>query len=487
MLLSLAVDHRHANVATRERFHLTAARLAALYGAPDPAGPPRGARRRRPLGAEAAGRPPADCVAVATCNRSEVYAWAPAAAGGARALEAAYGGLARAWMGDDASARDLLAAARRRTGDGAVRHLLRVAAGVESQVLGDAQLLGQLRDAHLHAAAARAAGSVLHRLFERALHVGKRVRSETALASGRHSVGAEAANVAARRFGSLAHARVAVVGCGKTGERAARQLAKLGATDIVLLNRTSGRAERLAEALGGRAAPFAALHAELALADVAVVATAATAPVVLAGPLGAARARCATTDLPLLLLDLAVPRNVDPALGRVPGLTLVDIDALRPAVAAGERERSAAVPQAERIVEEEVAEFSDWMREAAARDAIRPLCRALEAVCRREVAYALRATPQPAGWPPATDRAEVERAAERAAQRVAAKLLAGPMAELRGAAARGESVDALAVALARLFPADDAAQAAPVVAPPPDALPGLRADLRPPHAARGAA
>jgi len=110
MLLSLAVDHRHANVATRERFHLTAARLAALYGAPDPAGPPRGARRRRPLGAEAAGRPPADCVAVATCNRSEVYAWAPAAAGGARALEAAYGGLARAWMGDDASARDLLAA-----------------------------------------------------------------------------------------------------------------------------------------------------------------------------------------------------------------------------------------------------------------------------------------------------------------------------------------------------------------------------------------
>jgi len=85
MLLSLAVDHRHANVATRERFHLTAARLAALYGAPDPAGPPRGARRRRPLGAEAAGRPPADCVAVATCNRSEVYAWAPAAAGRAAA------------------------------------------------------------------------------------------------------------------------------------------------------------------------------------------------------------------------------------------------------------------------------------------------------------------------------------------------------------------------------------------------------------------
>lgn len=466
MLLSLALDHRHADVATRERFHLTAARLSALYGAPEPGSrPPRGGRR-------SADRAPVDCVALATCNRSEVYAWAPAAAGGARALEAVCAGLARAWMGDDTAARDLLAVARRRTGDAAVRHLLRVAAGVESQVLGDAQLLGQLRDAHLHAAAARAAGSVLHRLFERALHVGKRVRSETALSSGRHSVGAEAANVAARRFGSLAHARVAVVGCGKTGERAARQLAKLGARDLVLLNRTPGRAERLAESLSGRAAPFAALHAELALADVAVVATAATAAVVLAGPLGAARVRCATTDLPLLLLDLAVPRNVDPALAQAPGVTVVDLDALRPAVAAGARERSAAVPHAERIVEEELAEFSDWTREAAARDAVRPLCSALDAVCRREVAHALGAalggTPDPL-------------TADRVARRVVAKLLAGPMAELRGAAARGESVDVLAGALARLFPA--AGADVPGVMPPLDALPGVRAELRPAHVA----
>jgi glutamyl-tRNA reductase len=202
------------------------------------------------------------------------------------------------------------------------------------------------------------------------------------------------------------------------------------------------------------------------------VATAAAAAVVLAGPLGAARARCATTDLPLLLLDLAVPRNVDPALARAPGVTVVDIDALRPAVTAGERGRSAAVPQAERIVEEELAEFSDWMREAAARDAIRPLCRALEAVCRREVAYALRGT---TAAPQAADRA-----AERAAQRVAAKLLAGPMAELRGATARGESVESLAAALSRLFPGD---VATPVPAPPADALPGVRLDLRAPYAA----
>ncbi len=199
----------------------------------------------------------------------------------------------------------------------------------------------------------------------------------------------------------------------------------------------------------------------------------ATAPVVLAGALGTARVRCATADLPLLLLDLAVPRNVDPALARAPGVTVVDIDALRPAVAAGERERSAAVPQAERIVEEELAEFSDWTREAAAREAIRPLHRALEQVCRREVAFALRGA--------ARARGAAETDAERAARRVVAKLLAGPMAELRAAAARGESVDALAASLARLFPAD--AAPAPVAVPPADALPGVRAELRPPYAA----
>lgn len=478
MLLSLAVDHRHADVATRERFHLTAARMAALYGASERGG----ARGRGRRGLATTASAPPDCVAVATCNRSEAYAWVPGAAAGARAMEAAYAALARSWMGEDAAGtRDLLAAARRRTGDDAVRHLLRVAAGIESLVLGDAQLLGQLRDAHLHAGAARAAGSVLHRLFERALHVGKRVRSETALASGRHSVGAEAANVAAQRFGSLAHARVCVVGCGKTGERAARQLAKLGARDLVLLNRTPGRAERLAQALSGRAAAWGALHAELAMADVAVVATAASVPVVLHGALVGARARGATTSNPLLILDLALPRNVAPALAHAAGVTLVDLDALRPAVVAGERERTAAVPHAERIVDEECAEFSDWMREAAARDAIRPLHAALEAVCRRELAYALRETPAAAARRAAAPAGAL---AERTARRVAAKLLARPMAELRGAASRGERVDDVTAALARLFAPAPAAVPDAVVAPPADFLPGLRPDLRPFHVTR---
>jgi glutamyl-tRNA reductase len=276
---------------------------------------------------------------------------------------------------------------------------------------------------------------VLHRLFDHALRVGKRVRNETGLSSGRHSVGAEAANVAARRFGSLTHARVVVVGAGKTGERVARQLVKLGARDIVVLNRSLERATLLADAVHGRAAALEGLYGELALADIAIVATAATGPLVFADPLVSARRRFATVHFPMLLIDLSVPRNVDPSVGSVPGCVIVDLDALRPAVVAGERDRHASVPHAEQLVEDEIGEFTSWLRAETAREAIRPLCEALGEVCRREVAYA-------AG----------DAVAERTAQRIVAKLLARPMTELRGAAARGEPMDEMLAALTRLFP-----------------------------------
>lgn len=427
MLISLAVDHRHADVATRERFHLTDERMASLFL------PHEGTA--------------AEIVGVATCNRSEVYAWIPDPA--PQSLEPSFQQLARRWMGNGRSARAFLAIARRRTGEAAVRHLFRVAAGIESQVLGDAQLLGQLRDAHAHAAKAHATGSVLHRLFETALRVGKRVRSETALSSGRYSVGAEAANVAARRFGSLTHARIAIVGCGKTGERVARQLVKLGARDLVLVNRTLARAETLASTLRGRPATLDALYGELALADIGIVATASQVPVVYADPLVSARRRFATSHYPLLLFDLSVPRNVDPAVAQIPGAVIVDLDALRPAVAAGDRDRLAAVPNAESIVDAEVRDFMAWLRASAAREAIRPLSAMIVELCEREVAFA-------------SGNREL---AERAAARIAAKLLARPMTELRGAVARGESVGELTAAIARLFPPAPSLAADPLVSP----------------------
>ncbi len=413
MLISLAVDYRFADVSTREFFHFSPERLERLYAKVD-----RAARQ--------------ELVAMQTCNRSELYVWQPVE--GTEDLEEVYWQLARRWMGSATGARQLLGSAKRRTGRDAVHHLFRVAAGMESQVLGDGQLLGQLRDAYRLGAVQGGAGSILHRFFERALHVGKRARSETGLSSGRHSVGAEAAAVVARRFGSLAAARVVVVGCGKTGERAARQLTKLGARDLVLINRSMGRAEHLAKAVRGRAAPLEALYGELALADAAIIATSATTPIVCNEPLEAARRDSHTERHALLLVDLSMPRNVEPAVADQGAAVIVDLDALRPVLAAAERDRIASVPEAENIVGEELEDFMTWMSAASAREAIRPLRKVLELVCLREVAYA-----------------SGDLVAQRTAERIVAKVLARPMIELRGAMMRGESTEALTGSLMRLF------------------------------------
>lgn len=416
MLISIAVDFRHANVATRERFHLSEARIEKLYG--------------RELGGTVR-----ELVCVATCNRSEIYAWTSAHDPATpAAFDHAVTAIARGWMGSKAEARALLSVAKRRAGLEVARRALRIAAGLDSQVVGDGQILGQLRESYRRAADAGAAASVLHRLFDTALRTGKRVQHETSLTAGRRSVGAEAAALAHARFGNLGHARVVVIGCGKTGQSVARQLNKLGARDIVCINRSPKRAESLATEVGGRAAPYEAMHVEVAMADVAIAATAATEPVVMYQQLRTARDNCGTSTYPLLLVDLAMPRNVDPALTGVPGVTLADLDALHIPVLAAEEARKAAMPAAEAIVEAELESFVEWVAAAAARDAIRPLAQALTEICRRELTFA-------AG----------DEVAAHATDRIVAKLLARPMSKLRTAIAHGEALHAFTMTLDSLF------------------------------------
>jgi glutamyl-tRNA reductase len=427
MLISIAVDFRHADVATRERFHLSDDRIARLYEAP------------RPHGVE-------ELAVVATCNRTELYAWTTA--NDAAGVDHAITGLVRRWMGTRAGARSLLAIARRRSGMDAAEHVFRVASGLESQVLGDNQILGQLRAAYKAAAEAEATGPILHRLFATALRTGKRVQTETSLFAGRNSVGSEAAHVALRRFGRLTHARVLIVGCGKTGERAARQVRKLGGRDLVLINRSLDRAVGLALELDGRAAPWDSLHCELAMADIAIVATASPTAVVQAGALARGRENCGTAGYPLLLLDLGVPRNVDPLCAHQPQVTIVDLDSLHAPLAAAEEMRRSALPSAEEIVLAELSGLEAWLHAAKAREAIRPLREALVAVARREVAYA-------AG----------DASADRTAERIVAKLLARPMRTMRQAIARGEDVTLYAQALEHLFDDLRPAPAVPLTAP----------------------
>jgi glutamyl-tRNA reductase len=415
MLISLGIDHLHADVATRERFHIPEERVGALYdAAPDGV---------------------IDGVAlVATCNRTELYGWTPA--DDEVSVQRAVHGLAHRWTLREREREPLLTVARRRTGDEVARHLLRVAAGLESQVLGDGQILGQIRTAYRQASTQGLRGSVMHRLFETALRAGRRVQAETALSAGRNSIGAEAASLVARRFGSLDHVRAVVVGCGKTGERVARQLVKLGLRDLVLVNRSQTRAQELAGALDARVAPLEHVHVEVAMADVALVATAATMPILDAEALERARAGCDSARWPLLLIDLAMPRNVDPHAARLTNVTALDLDSLHPPIVAAEAARRHAAPAAVTIVETELRDFRRWLAERSAREAVRPLREALESICQREVAYVVG-----------------EDAARQVASRIVAKALARPMMSLRAALERGEQVGDIGRALEQLFEA----------------------------------
>ncbi|HET7229893.1 MAG TPA: glutamyl-tRNA reductase [Longimicrobium sp.] len=413
MPVSLVLDFRGADLPTRERFHLPEERVAELY-----AGSRDGAVR--------------EMVLLSTCNRLEVYG-APGEQG-PDAVARAVAEIARRWTGDEARSRELLRTATHRSGADAARHLVRVAAGLESQVLGDAQVLGQVRAAYASAREAGTVGPVLHRLFETALRVGKRVQTETRLVGGRSSVGAEAAELTARHAGPPAERRIVVVGCGKTGEQAARRLAKLGARDLVLVNRTPERAIHLAGEVWGRPARWEQMHQELARADVAIVATGADLATVRAASLGFCRRQAGTFGRPLLLVDLSVPRNVEPEAAGLPGVTLMDMDALRGPLAQAEAARRAAIPAAERIADEELARFAAWLAEGAAREAVAPLREALEEVCRRELAFATGPD-----------------SAQALTSRIVAKLLARPMSSLRAATARGEELTVVTEMLRHLF------------------------------------
>lgn len=415
MPLAIVLDFHTADLRTRERFYPGGERVAAILGGPRTAAVH-------------------EVVLVATCNRLELYgAPSPGDAPDPRVRAAE---MATRWMGSERAGRELLEAATVHTGADAARHLLRVSAGLESQVLGDAQVLGQIRRAFRDAVDAGAAGPVLHRLFETALRAGKRVAAETALTASRSTVGAEAAAVAARRAGPLAERRCVVVGCGKTGEQAARRLAKLGAGELVLVNRSPARAAALAIELRARAAPWETLHQEVARADVAVVVTGAELPPVRAGSLAFCRAGAGTEGRPLLVLDLSVPRNVEPETAGLAGITVLDMDSLRPPLAAAEEARRVATPAAERIVHDEVGRFVTWRRESAARAAVEPLRAVLEEVCRRELSFA--AGPD---------------AAAVAAERIVARVLARPMSALRAAGHDRDVLREAAALLESLFTA----------------------------------
>ena len=330
----VGTSHHHAPVEVRERVALdldAAARLA----------------RQLATGREA--------VCLSTCNRTEIYL----AAGGAGAPEeTAVAALAE--LAGVAEA-ELAPVLYRLHGEAAALHAFRVAAGLDSMVPGEGEILRQVRDAY----EAGSPGPVLDRLFRQALYAGKRVRAETAISESPTSVAAAAAALAEQVFGKLSGRSVLLIGAGQTGQLTARNLAKRGATIAAVANRTDERGDSLARAYGARAVALEQVAAVLADVDVVVSSTSAPGAVLRADQVAAALP--ARKGLPLFLIDIAVPRDLDPAIHGLDGCYLYDIDDLESVVAESLAGRRDEAVRAETIVAQEAERFAAWY---AARDVV---------------------------------------------------------------------------------------------------------------------
>jgi glutamyl-tRNA reductase len=294
-----------------------------------------------------------EAVPVSTCARLELYA---VAQDPDRAQQLLVRLMARK---TGLPVRDLRSHAYALRGERAVRHLFRVAAGLDSVVHGEAQILGQVREAAQHPLSVDGKGPVLHRLFEAALATGKRVRTETEIGRGAASLVGAALTLLRRETGPLTSCTALVLGAGETGALVARLLRKAGVRRLVVANRTEETAREVAAKLGAEARSLDELPALFREADLVVGAVAGgelviTPEMVDAGPQG--------TGSPRYLLDLAHPRNFEPRLADVPGVRLIDLEDVFEQVEAARDARAAQVPEAERIVREQADDFVRWQR-----------------------------------------------------------------------------------------------------------------------------
>jgi glutamyl-tRNA reductase len=292
-----------------------------------------------------------EAMLVSTCNRVELYASADDAA---MAVEAA-----RAYLGELAPGTDLAPHLYEETGASAARHAFRVAASLDSLVVGEPQILGQVKDAFSLASDAGTVGALLGRCMSRAFAVAKRVRTETGIAAGAVSVSSIACDLAKSIFNDLTGRKVCLVGAGEMGEAAAKALAQHG-TLLTVVNRNQERARSVAEACGGEAREFDQLQNELVHADVVITSTASPRYVITRElMLGVIKAR---RHRPLFLIDIAVPRDVDPRVENMDNVFLFDVDDLEKVAHQNLAARKREAEAAEKIVAEEVSAFEEWQR-----------------------------------------------------------------------------------------------------------------------------
>jgi glutamyl-tRNA reductase len=411
-LLVMGVSFRTAPLALRERLAVGAERVSAdLQALMREAGLKEG-------------------VLLSTCNRVELI-------GSTEAPERAVAG-AMAYFNTRVAPERIDASVYRYQGRDAARHLFRVASGLDSMVLGEPQILGQVKEAFATAQSTGTVGALLGRSFERSFSVAKRVRTETGLAAGNVSVSSIACDLAEKIFGDLAGRRVLLVGAGKMSEVASRSLTARGAR-LFVVNRSPERAQTLAAACSGTARPLEALATELAEADVVISSTAKQDYVITYDLMhGVCKMR---RSRPLFIIDIAVPRDVDPRVDSLRNVFLYDMDDLQKVSRENLASRERSVIDAQRLIDAELDELERWSRSVELTPTIVALRERVRGVLRAELDKTL-----PKLNLPDAERKKLESMCEA----MAAKLLHGPLTELKQSQGANDGA-ALVEAVQRLF------------------------------------
>jgi glutamyl-tRNA reductase len=415
-LLLVGVSHRTAPVELRERLDFSTRgvdrALSALVGA---------------LAHH-------EATIVSTCNRVELYV-------GCEETEAARTAIQQFLSDFHGIPADQLGPhLYTKTGHDAVTHLFRVASGLDSLVVGEPQVLGQVKDAFSLASKMGCTGPLLNKLFHAAFAAGKRVRSETALSEGAVSVSYAAVALARKIFGNLKGRTVLVLGAGEMGKLTAIHMQSQGIERLIISSRTAAHAVNLAESIGGTAVPWDSLHTALAEADILITATGASAPIV-------SRALIAQTmktrrQRPLFIIDIAVPRDVEPDAGTLEEVFLYNIDDLQAVVQENISKRGTVATDAEKIVSEEVGRFLIWLNSRAAVPTVVALRQRFESIRQAELR---RLEPKMASLPPDA-RARVD----EITRLIVEKLLISPTEQLKSIS-DVDTVAAYSDALNRLF------------------------------------
>ncbi|MBK4783331.1 MAG: glutamyl-tRNA reductase [Pantoea sp. Pent] len=403
-LLALGINHKTAPVALRERVSFT----------PDTLDQALNSLLSQPMVQSG--------VVLSTCNRTELYLSVEQQTDLQERLVR--------WLCEyhDLREEDVRNSLYWHQDNAAVSHLMRVASGLDSLVLGEPQILGQVKKAHADSSRDHALSSELERMFQKTFSVAKRVRTETEIGASAVSVAFAACSLARQIFESLSSVNVLLVGAGETIELVARHLREHSVRKLMIANRTRERAQLLADEVGAEVIGLADIETRLADADIIISSTASPLPIIGKGMVE--RALKARRNQPMLLVDIAVPRDVEPEVGKLANAYLYSVDDLQAIIEQNMAQRKAAAVQAESIVVQESGEFMAWLRAQSAGETIREY---------RAQADDVRAELQDRALAALRQGADAEKVLQELAHKLTNRLIHAPTKSLQQAVRDGDS------------------------------------------------